>query len=234
MIVAICDDEQVFIDILFDKTQEYISANKLTNISVRTYTSETSLMTELSSIDILFLDIEMDDSESGIRIKNLICELNNDIRIIFVTSHFEMVEDAFGKNVLGFLKKSDIDSKFDYYMSLALRGLLDDILKIEDYNGLVQKINPTKVKYVKVSGKYTDVLYGDETFVFRMSLNEWERILPKDRFCMSDRSTLVNFDHIEGSVLKWDLKIAGKPLNVIRSRKKHFKEMYKIYLRGRA
>ena len=55
-------------------------------------------------VEILFLDIEM-NALDGIMVKNELQKLQAETRIVFTTSHNDLMRDAFGKQVFGFLVK---------------------------------------------------------------------------------------------------------------------------------
>ena len=58
----------------------------------------------LGRVDLLLLDIEMGDID-GITIKNRLGKQGNVKNILFVTNHAEVMQEAFGINVVGFLNK---------------------------------------------------------------------------------------------------------------------------------
>ena len=77
--------------------------------------------------DLLILDIEM-QGMNGISIKNALEQRNTTYKILFVTSHDELMPCAFGKNVYGFLSKP-IDCKV---LLTQVTQLLDKIENEQD------------------------------------------------------------------------------------------------------
>ena len=73
------------------------------NIIIETFTDGKEVLE--GEYDILILDIEMENLD-GISVKNNFQSRKKDTIIIFVTSHDEMMNQAFGVNVMGFVTKN--------------------------------------------------------------------------------------------------------------------------------
>lgn len=66
-------------------------------------------------VEILFLDIEM-NALDGIMVKNELQKLQAETRIVFTTSHNDLMRDAFGKQVFGFLVKRVSPKEVEKYL----------------------------------------------------------------------------------------------------------------------
>ncbi|MEP7169761.1 MAG: LytTR family DNA-binding domain-containing protein [Bacteroidota bacterium] len=95
-------------------------------------------------------------------------------------------------------------------------------------SGGIKFINLNGLDYCRSCGSYTDFIMEDpsENFDSSYPLGEWERRLPRGRFCRISDSHLVNKDKIDrymnakdGTVI---LKKSGEELTVSRLRKKNF------------
>ena len=94
--VGIVDDEQIWIN----KIKEVINTH-FKDIQISTYQSVQDID---DKHDFLLLDIDMPDAD-GIEFSTK----NVDIKIIFVTNYDTRVWDAFGPNVYGYVRKSNLE-----------------------------------------------------------------------------------------------------------------------------
>ncbi len=199
--IAICDDDPNMVNLLKDKIYQ-IFPSKEHKYTLLTFSSGEALLeacekNDIPTIHLLFLDIEMDQM-NGIEVKNALENQSLVKRIIFYTSHNEMMSMAFGAKVIGFIKKSaDIeeltkllerekevfdDRKFVLYkVQNEIRStVIDDILCV-----LAEK------DYSKV---YT-VGNAQPEFVTK-NIKFWEERLKDDRFIRVHKSYLVNLSHV--------------------------------------
>lgn len=233
MVIGICDDEQVYTDLLSNKISEYMAAKEKSGYEIRIFTDSADLLENITELDLLFLDIEMGETDSGIQIKNQIASWETDIRIVFVTSHCEMTEAAFGRNVYAFLQKKDIENRLVSVLDDVLRGGGSGQLELEDVNGVPRHIRPSQIRYIEVFNKYTQVYLKDNKLTFRLPLKEWWELLPRGRFGWASRYCIVNFGFLRGSVFKWNLTVDDKRIDVPKGRKRALKEAYQQYMRKR-
>lgn len=231
MRIGICDDEQIFTDMFSSRIMAYMKKKGQSDYELKIYTDSADLLESLTETDLLFLDIEMGETDRGIQIKKYISSLETDVRIVFVTSHCEMAENAFGRNVYAFLQKKDIETRLESVLDDVLRDF--DQIELEDVNGVTHRIRLSQIKYIEVYNKYTEVYLKDDKLTFRQPLQEWWEQLPARRFGMASRYCIVNFSYLCGSVLKWNLTIDGKPIAVTKNRRHAFKEAYQQYMRKR-
>ena len=102
MIIGICDDEKIMREQV-EKIRHKVTDGYDEEILVQTYSDGSAVLD--GTFDILILDIEMEDVD-GISVKNIFQNRKRDTIIIFVTSHDEMMSQAFGVNVIGFVTKN--------------------------------------------------------------------------------------------------------------------------------
>lgn len=104
MKIVICDDEHE----VLEKVAQICKKSFLSKVTIYAFPSAESLLKNLSSdmgtIDLFILDIEM-PGKSGLWLKHEL-ELNwYESSIIYLTSHEELIHEAFGRNVIGFVDK---------------------------------------------------------------------------------------------------------------------------------
>lgn len=190
MLIAICDDI---------KSERESIKNICCNLgetNILTFSSPEQLFTseKLSSIDLLFLDIELGNSSyNGIDVKNKLEYEFSNIFIVFCTSHDEMMPSAFGKNVLFFLKKP--------YSTSSIKSCMDrvNILNVDFH---IIDVDPSHsllckdILYLNSNQKYT-IFYNlnNSYYDSRESIVNWIKVLEKYNFCQISRSSIINLKH---------------------------------------
>lgn len=101
MKIAICDDQKIYRDDILAHCKRLLCEE---GSVYKVYTSGEELLTSGEMFDFLFLDIEMTGMD-GIQVKELLEQQSIQGKIIFLTSHEERMREAFGANVIGFLRK---------------------------------------------------------------------------------------------------------------------------------
>lgn len=148
--------------------------------------------TELTSLDLLFLDIEM-DGMNGIEVKHTLEQLSPITQIAFCTTHEEMVYDAFGHNVVSFLRKP-LSGHLVAHCLKRTAFLIKDFypLAIDDET-LVPYRN---IVYLQSEQKYTIFHLKDgRTVSSRKTLKEWIKELEAYDFCAVSRSAVINLKY---------------------------------------
>ena len=90
--IGICDDDELILTTMRTICQHYLSEIKL-DMCLHTYNSCKALLasSEIRTMDILFLDIEIDTLHSGIDVKNFMQLRHSNCLIVFITSHNELI-----------------------------------------------------------------------------------------------------------------------------------------------
>lgn len=198
MRIAICDDEKQIRSNIIDLIKPHFSNNNDREI-YEFYCGE-ELLNDYNSgkrFDILFLDVEMQE-KNGIETAKEIRKTDDNIIIIFITSHIDYVFDTFRVNAFQFLKKpidkeifdNDFERALNYYKKNHFKyeirykneiNIVDikDIAFIEVFNHSVY-IHCNLIKYQKF-GKLKDEITSLEQF----------------GFVQCHKSILVNMSHIK-------------------------------------
>lgn len=120
MVIGVCDKEKNFTELLDSKIRDYMEKKGHSDFEIRKFTNSRDLLKCITEMNLVLLDIEVEEKNSGIWVKNYVSFLRRDIRLIFVTKHSEMIMEAFGKYVYAFLQKKDIDTRLDLVLDKAL------------------------------------------------------------------------------------------------------------------
>lgn len=206
MKIIICDDEKE----MLDKIEDSCENMNVCKADIRTYISSKKLCEFLvekqPEVDLFILDIEMPDVD-GLELKKLISGLYIDTAIIFITSHDEMMEDAFGKKVLGFLTKEDYEER----LSICIKELQEELSKTDFLifidTGKEKNIRLSQIVTIRAEHIYTlvDMAYCYNSDLkqyetieksYRITIKKWEEMLNKDFFKVN-RSLIIHLRHVD-------------------------------------
>ncbi len=189
MTIGICDDEEIIRWELKRICNQLLVERDLC-CEIIEFQNGMELLSFSKCLDILILDIEM-SGVGGIEVKNRLQSLKRDVIIIYVTSHDEMMGEAFGLNVLGFIKKEHMKRDLPVMLAPALEMAGHFLIFGED-------IDSREVAYIRTEQVYCRLFLVDGTEkVLRTSMRELERKLEESGFVRAHRSYLVNLQYVE-------------------------------------
>lgn len=226
MKIFICDDQIEMVENIKAECERYFEQNNIEAEILGDTVYDTTLEEDGNRPDIMVLDIDM-PAISGIEIKNRMETYEDGPYIIFVTSHNEMVYDAFGKNVIGFLNKPLNSNLFDKVMEKAVSFYESRFLSVSLPGGL--ELMCRDIIGIKAEHVYSTLVLNDGELCIRRSLREWEEILPKNDFFRINEKYIIHLAYLnkisgDKAVLK-----NGKDLPISRRRKMALKECYMSY-----
>ncbi len=181
--------------------------------------------------EVLLLDIDM-PGWNGLDVKNELEQLENGPFIIFVTSHYEEIHEAFGKNVIGFLVKPISNPRFLKLMDKACEYCRGSQQVVTEEG---RRIPCRDIQYIYMKQGYKEIVLktGDEIET-RRSISEWETLLPKNDFFRIDKSHLIHFAYVKSIGGDQVLLNDGAVLTVSRRRKKECIAAFIAYSRRKA
>lgn len=186
MVIGICDDENVIRDkiekICINETKKYCE-----DVVIQKYSDGREVLEK--DFDILILDIEMEDVD-GIVVKNYFQKRKKDTIIIFVTSHNEMMSQAFGVNVMGFVAKSYLDNQLQVMLDGAMKRVMNTVI--------IEGVDSRKVCYIQAEHIYNILHLENETEVsVRCSSADLEKMLEVVGFIRVHRTYIINMAYVD-------------------------------------
>lgn len=229
--VGICDDEKVYRDEIREFFQQYCRERKIANCEVIEYESGEAVL-NYPEPDILFLDVRIKNMD-GIYVKEMLESIRSRTKIIFISSYPESMPEAFGANVLGFLKKPIDYQQFCAKVDKAISKCEEDARYIVyDEYGICRRLYINDILYVKSVGRYNEIHIAGESKVLisEKSLKDYKSELSIG-FAMPHREYLVNLKYVvkvdEAALLK-----NGELLPVSRRAKADFVKSFKEIIWG--
>lgn len=148
-----------------------------------------------NTVDVLFLDIDLNSSYTGIELAKEIRKKNKFVYIIFITAHFEYIVSAYECKTFDFIQKPFSKSRLE---STILR-LFDDInantTKFIRLNNKYKLINQNLVNYIQKEGMKIIYYMNSGSIETYGSFREIISLLPNN-FIRCHKSFIANIDNI--------------------------------------
>ena len=202
--VAICDDEQFFIEML----QKNIKQLNIKNISfnIDTFTSGNDLINKVRNgkiYNIIFMDINLKEKFLGTDVGMIIKLLNPDTLFVYMSSYDIYYKDLVSAEPFAFLEKPIIINKLTSVVNSALTRihyLNYSYLYTYKANGKINIINLKEVMYFESQHRIVLIHMKNETTIsFYNKLdsveNEVDKIYPF--FIRVSKSFLVNINFVK-------------------------------------
>lgn len=195
MRIAICDDEQFFIDHFTKIITDYFKYHSMT-CEIIQYTNGYSLIEDFSTdkinVDVIVLDIEMPEY-SGIQAIKDIRKINHEIPVMFISSIETCGDVAVEYGICKYVYKSAGEEK--------IYRAFDSLLLEEKYMKLTYKIANENIKiheimYIKVKGHNVEFHTKNKILTERNTISNLQNDSRFEKFIMISRNTLVNYSFI--------------------------------------
>lgn len=167
-------------------------------LSITSYTSASQIDLTTDIFDILLLDIDLPD-KSGIDFANDYMKIYPNTKIIFISSHDELVFDSFKVHPYNFIRKENIDIE----LNDTLLELLDLLKMLKKEIVLNNKDNTTIIQqsdiiYIESFKHYCYIYTKRTTEPYKIRTN-MRQILEDLNFCFYriNRSYIINLNEIK-------------------------------------
>ncbi len=228
--IAICDDIQIWNDIIYKHIKDRIC--KDCQVEINVYQSgEELLSTDLKSIDAVFLDIDM-PGISGIETAESLRAYNDSINIIFVTNRDDLVFAALKYRPFRFIRKRTFTEEIEE----AIVELLKQINSSKDFieiiiEGLMTRIKIIDIIYFETNGKLIKLICSEGAYEFKEKMEDLEKKEELKYFIRTHRCYLVNPRFIF-AINRDEIELENN-IRVLSSRRKkeEIKKKYQEYLR---
>lgn len=196
MKIAICDDEQKYIDDIKKNLIEFASLNGM-EFEIFEFTSPKKLVECDENFSIAFLDIEMPE-QSGIDTGRKLREKNKNIILICVTAYNNYLDDALDIGITRFFEKPINSERFMRGLERAV-SLVDETpitfeLKDEDKNVFAVKCKD--IIFVEITGRKTTVHTKEQDYQSTDSIKTWAQKLNKSYFVSPHKSFIINANYL--------------------------------------
>ena len=198
MQVIVCDDD-------IDNLNEMIKVCRdvmVKGTEVRGFSDARMLAESLQAHTVqpvlMLLDIEMPEL-SGLELREQMASKLRMTDIIYVTSHEEMMEAAFGRNVIAFVRKTGNWDK----LTEVLQNFQREHQRLIDvtWKKKIWQIDVSQILYIQSADNYSQITFylrGEVVQALQTyTMKEWEQILQEQGFCRISRFVIVNYAYVE-------------------------------------
>lgn len=227
--IGICDDESYFIEQIKFYCENYLEEISDDYEFVIMQSGEEVMDYQGEVLDLLFLDIELGGID-GIDVMKNIMYSPRVWRIVFVSTHEELVWDTFSIKTLGFCKKPVDEKEIGKYIQCALSELKKDVRIMFKKNDEDTYIRLSDLYYIEGRESYVEVHTRDKDFIVTGKLGDWEDKLKDTSIVRIHKSFMVNMEHIRIEGTKVHISDLGEELPVGRTYKNKVQEKYAQYV----
>ncbi|MFQ9515778.1 MAG: LytR/AlgR family response regulator transcription factor [Eubacterium sp.] len=227
--VAICDDEKIIRSeikrILLEIRPEY---------DVSIYGSGRELIKSKKVYDLIFLDIEMPELD-GMKTAEILRKNENDEYIIFLTSHVELMPEAFKVKAFRFLNKPIESEKFCEAVTEAEKEILSNEKLAVSIKGEMKLIGLKDIVYLEAFGDGTYIYTNKEVIESGNTLKYWSQRLGTKYFFQTHKSYIVALRHVENidaTRVKMKFNCKEEEVPVSRRKRTQLKQAVFEFVRG--
>ena len=232
--IAICDDQDVFREIIKEKICR-VWRNENIKIEIDCYKSGDDLIKTLKKdnfvYDILFLDILMNEID-GIETAKEIRKFDNRMQIIFCTSFSEYILQGYEVEAIGYFIKGEDDTRLREILKRAIEKInriYDEYILINLKNS-IRTIYLKDIEFIEISNRTLSIHTTNEIIDFNGKMQEMLDKLKDKNFILTHRSYLVNISKIKDITPTSIIVKSGKEILLSRLRSKVVKEAYLDYI----
>lgn len=197
--IAVCDDDIKTLDEVKQiLTADYCRAKKLA-AKVSAYCDGTDLLASEESFDIIFLDIEMQQS-NGIEVAQKIRRMDMNVPIVYITSYIDYWRRAYKVHAFDFITKpfkpEELCEVMRDYLA-ALDDASEETITFPTDDGVACfKIND--IYYFMFEAKKKVYVYtADGRVLVRENLTDIYNMLNKERFYQTRRDCVLNLKYVQ-------------------------------------
>ena len=227
MKIAICDDEQIFLDKLKELLEKYSVTHQI-QMEIEEYNTAEQFLKEISNeYDLILLDVRLDQA-NGIDVAKELRARKIDSMIIYISAYLEMAPRGYEVQAFRYILKNDLDQVLEYTMNDALAELRRRRKEYEiKTQGQTECIPLANILYFASFKRYVEIYTADRTYKQYRKMYELEQELEEQGFLRIHKSYLVNMRYI--SYIK-NREIYLKDGTVLPCSKKEYQNIKNRYI----
>lgn len=194
MNIAICDDIVEYRLSIKCYATEYFKIHHL-NYTIEEFQSGTDLLNSNTNYDILFLDIELGDS-NGIDIAKEIQEKNKNTVILIVTSYHQYLDDAMDINVTRYIDKPINQNRIYSALDKALSVINEGVITFRMKDNQIARLKLSEIIYAEAKFKGVFVYTKSQSYRIKETMKQLHTMLTASCFAIPHSSYIVNLNYV--------------------------------------
>lgn len=196
--IAVCDDDIKMLGEVKQILTDYCKAKKLA-FKISAYCDGTDLLASEESFSVIFLDIEMQQS-NGIEVAQKIRRMDMNVPIVYITSYIDHWRRAYKVHAFDFITKpfkpEDLYKVMKDYLA-ALDDASEETITLPTDDGVVCfKMND--IYYFMFEAKKKVYVHtADGRVLVRENITDIYNILNKERFYQTRRDCVLNLKYVQ-------------------------------------
>lgn len=234
MRIGMCDDQKIFLKQMRQIIDKYMEFRKIPYTIVEFSGGEELLEYDLQ-LDILFLDIEMSGIDGLETAKRYQVKYNNgNTKIIFLTSHNELMSKGYIVKAFRFLLKPVEKEALKEAIESAIDEFSNDEVLVLDAKNYHKEIPYKDVIYLEAQNKEVLIRTADGYERITGKMDEYEEKFQNSDFYRTHRSYIVNLFWVKEIVGSEIILKNGERAKIGRDKVKYIKEKFFNYIRKNA
>lgn len=231
MHICIVDDDVLFSKQLEKDVNKFFSKLDI-ELTIDVFNKNFSMIFELKSIDVMFLDINLEEKFNGIRFASYIKNIFPNMLLVFISSNNEFVFPALSVGLFQFIRKT----KYEYDMQNVFKQLKEYLSQnqkkiIIKENGHQHAIKLSNIEYILSIGHDLIVKTKEREFVLSKSLKHFlEEIVNNKDLVQIARNLVINLTFTKEVTKTKVIMMNENEFLVGRKYQKDLIESYEEYL----
>lgn len=190
MRIAICDDQQMFVD----RLKSLITDEEA---EIYVFNSGDELLKSNVDFDIVLLDIEMPGTD-GLNTAAELYKRNRKTLLLFITSHREYLTKGYEFRAFRYVLKSEPDEFVRQNIQDAIEEYRNyDFYITVNYKGMVAKVLSTQIIYIESFGHTVTIHTENKDYIGQNKFKDICNLLAQHGFVQCHKSYMVNMRCIE-------------------------------------
>jgi len=225
--IGVCEDESIWRSHIEEVVKKFFKIKEEV-LLLKSYSGGEALLCGYEGLDLVFFDIEMEGID-GIETAKRLRRMDSKVEIVFLTSHLEVMQEAFKVKPFRFLDKEfnfeTIEECLKSYLN-EKKSFIDIFL---DVKGETIILNTKDIIMIEATKNGSIIYCRDKEIFSRKTLNEWEDKVENLNFFRCHKSYIVHFFSIK-SISERVKLLQGYEAEVSRRRSKELIDKYFEYV----
>ena len=197
--IAICDDEVRCVGNLEKIVSAFFDKNNIA-VNIEKYYDGTQMLKEEKHFDLIFMDIEMQDS-NGISVGMEIRKTDNYVPIVYITSYADYSRRAYKVHAFDFITKPLSIEAVTQTLKDVIKyfNFKNDAKNVELFTGNGVEIQPLDevIYFILLEKRRVQVNTSKKIYVVKENLSDIYSKIQNDGFYQTNRSCIVNLRHVQ-------------------------------------